>query len=119
MFCLGIDSGTRSTRALVLDLDSGKVLAVAQRPHTFTAKLSHGHVEQDPQTWIDAADQAVRECLSHIGDRKNALSAIAVSAQQHGLVVLDDRNRPIRPAKLWSDTSTAYTTISQFSWHQT
>jgi xylulokinase len=30
-----------------------------------------------------------------------------VSAQQHGLVALDDRNQPLRPAKLWCDTSTA------------
>ena len=33
--------------------------------------------------------------------------AFGVSAQQHGLVTLDDRNQPVRPAKLWCDTSTA------------
>ena len=32
--------------------------------------------------------------------------AIGVSGQQHGLVVLDEKDEVIRPAKLWNDTST-------------
>ena len=32
--------------------------------------------------------------------------AIGVSGQQHGFVPLDKKNKPIRPAKLWCDTST-------------
>ncbi|HEY4281761.1 MAG TPA: xylulokinase [Chthoniobacterales bacterium] len=107
MLCLGIDSGTSSTRALVLDIESGKVLALARREHKFVEGLPHGHVEQLPQTWTDAADQVVRECLAAIEKRKHEVVAIGVSAQQHGLVVLDDKNQPIRSAKLWSDTSTA------------
>lgn len=107
MLCLGLDSGTASTRALVLDLDAGKVIATARHEHVFVEGLPHGSVEQLPQTWIAAADDAVRECLTAIGPRKSEIAAIGVSAQQHGLVVLDQRNEPIRPAKLWCDTSTA------------
>src|SRR5205807_9206083 len=107
MLCLGIDSGTTSSRALVLDLQSGNVLALAQRRHVFVEGLPHGHSEQDPQPWTEAVDLAVQECLAAIGDRREAIAAIGVSAQQHGLVVLDERNQPIRPAKLWCDTSTA------------
>jgi xylulokinase len=107
MLTLGIDSGTTGTRVLVLDVESGKIIALAQQSHAFVQKLPHGHVEQLPQTWVDAATQAVRECLNAIGERRREISAIGVSAQQHGLVVLDERNRPLRPAKLWCDTSTA------------
>src|SRR5438045_2226141 len=107
MLTLGIDSGTTGTRVLVLDIESGKVLALAQRSHAFVEKLPHGHAEQLPQTWIDAASQAVGECLAAVGQRRTQIAAIGVSAQQHGLVVVDDRNQPIRPAKLWCDTSTA------------
>jgi xylulokinase len=107
MLCVGIDSGTTSTRALVLDVESGKVLALAQRQHAFVQGLPRGHVEQMPDTWLEAAEGAVQECLITIGARKDAIAAIGVSGQQHGLVVLDERNRPIRPAKLWCDTSTA------------
>jgi sugar (pentulose or hexulose) kinase len=31
MLCLGIDSGTTSTRTLVLDVKSGKIVAFAQK----------------------------------------------------------------------------------------
>ena len=107
MLSLGIDSGTTGTRALVLEIETGKVLALAQHNHSFVPKLPHGHAEQLPQTWVDAATHAVGECLAAIGERRTQIVAIGVSAQQHGLVVLDERNRPIRPAKLWCDTSTA------------
>src|SRR3954470_2698983 len=107
MLSIGIDSGTTSTRALVLDVESGKVLHLARQPHAFVERLPHGHVEQLPDTWTAAAEKAIAECLAQIGSRKNEINAIAVSAQQHGLVILDERNRPLRPAKLWCDTSTA------------
>jgi xylulokinase len=107
MLCLGIDSGTTSTRALVLEVESGKVLALARHGHEFIEDLPHGHVEQAPQTWVDAASKAIQQCLAAIGARKEEIVGIGVSAQQHGLVVLDARNHPIRPAKLWCDTSTA------------
>jgi xylulokinase len=107
MLCLGIDSGTTSTKTLVLDIESGKVLASAQSFYETIPDLPHGHVEQAPQTWIEAVATTIRECLGKIGGRKAELVAIGVGAQQHGLVVLDAKNEPIRPAKLWCDTSTA------------
>jgi xylulokinase len=107
MLALGIDSGTGSTKSIVLDVSSGEVLAQASRPHQTIEGLPHGHVEQTPQTWIEAVDATARDCISQIGARKEDLRAIGVSGQQHGLVVLDESDRPIRPAKLWSDTCTA------------
>jgi xylulokinase len=44
--------------------------------------------------------------LEALGSRKNEVTGIGVSGQQHGLVVLDENDQPIRPAKLWCDTST-------------
>ena len=107
MICLGIDSGTTSTKTLALDVDSGKVLALAQQGYGAIEGLPHGHVEQEPHTWVDAAKTTIRECLVQIGDRKIEIAGIGVSAQQHGLVVLDAKNESVRPAKLWCDTSTA------------
>ena len=107
MLCLGIDSGTKSTRALVLDIESGAVLALAQETYGTIEGLPPGHVEQDPQTWIDAAEKTVAECLEKIGDRRGEIKGVGVSAQQHGLVALDEANVPLRPAKLWCDVSTA------------
>jgi xylulokinase len=107
MLCLGIDSGTTATKTLVLDIESGKVVAFAQKAYETIPGLPQGHVEQAPQTWIEAAAATIRECLTKIGGRKTDIVAIGVGAQQHGLITLDAKNEPIRPAKLWCDTSTA------------
>ena len=106
MLALGIDSGTKSTKTLVLDIESGKVLALGQQAYGTIEGLPLGHVEQDPQTWVDAVETTIAECLEKIGNRRNEISAIGVSAQQHGLVALDEANEPLRPAKLWCDIST-------------
>lgn len=106
MLSLGIDSGTKSTKTLVLDIESGKVLALAQRTYGTIEGLPPGHVEQDPQTWLDAAEATIAECLEKIGKRRSEICAIGVGAQQHGLVALDEANQALRPAKLWCDVST-------------
>lgn len=107
MLVLGIDSGTQSTKTIVLDVESDAILASAQQSYGMIAGLPPGHLEQAPDTWIDAADATVRECLAQIGARKDDIKAIGVSGQQHGLVALDEDDQPVRPAKLWCDTSTA------------
>ncbi len=106
MLYLGIDSGTQSTKSIVLDLVSGEILASAQKSYDLVPGLPPGHMEQDPQEWLDATEATIKECLEKIGSRKAQVRAIGVSGQQHGLVVLNDANEVIRPAKLWSDTST-------------
>lgn len=107
MLALGIDSGTSGTKTIVLDLDAGTVLTEARHPHRTIEGLPHGHVEQDPRTWIEAAAATIHECLAKIGERRKEICAVGVSGQQHGLVVLNEAGAPIRPAKLWCDTSTA------------
>lgn len=106
MLCLGIDSGTSSTKALVLEIESGKVIALARRNYGMIEGLPPGHVEQEPKTWIEAAGETVAECLDKVGKRRGEIRAIGVSGQQHGLVALDEANEPLRPAKLWCDVST-------------
>ena len=107
MLCLGIDSGTTSTRTIVLDVESGKIVAFAQKTYRTIADLPQGHAEQAPQTWIEAVEATIRKCLAKINHRQGEVVAIGVGAQQHGLVALDAKNQPLRPAKLWCDTSTA------------
>jgi xylulokinase len=106
MISLGIDSGTQSTKTIALDLDSGQVLASCAQSYGLFGGLPPGHLEQEPQVWLDAVDGTVRDVLKKLGKRKDDVKAIGVSGQQHGLVPLDKRNNVIRPAKLWCDTST-------------
>src|ERR1700721_2237386 len=105
MLTIGIDSGTQSTKSVILDVETGAILASAQRPPTFIEDLPPGHIEQDPKVWLNAVDDTIRECVAQVGARKDEIQAIGVSGQQHGLVALNKEYDPIRPAKLWCDTS--------------
>jgi xylulokinase len=103
---LGIDSGTQSSKAIVLELATGKILASAQEQYELIPGLPAGHLEQHPQTWIDAVDACITSCVKQLGSRAADISGIGVSGQQHGLVALDADDKPVRAAKLWCDTST-------------
>src|SRR5213083_1364365 len=104
---LGIDSGTQSTKALVVDARDGKVLASAAQEYDLIPNLPPGAKEQHPHTWRDATASAIRRALRQAKAIAAEVKAIGVSGQQHGFVALDKEGEVIRPAKLWCDTSTA------------
>ncbi len=106
MYFLGIDSGTQSTKAIVIDLETGAVVAQAAEAYDFVPHLPPGHLEQHPQDWTRALDTAVDACMAQLGEGRQRLRGIGVSGQQHGLAALDKAGVPVRPAKLWCDTST-------------
>lgn len=100
---IGIDCGTQSTKALVLEAETGAVLSIGRSPHTII-EAADGTREQDPAWWIKAILESVRGSLDAVGAVE--IAGLAVSGQQHGLVVLDSAHQPLRPAKLWNDTTT-------------
>ncbi len=104
---LGIDSGTQSTKVLVVDAKAGNVLGVAAQSYDLIAGLPPGAKEQHPHTWKDATAKAIRQVLRLARVKTDEVKAIGVSGQQHGFVPLDADGEVIRPAKLWCDTSTA------------
>ncbi len=104
---IGIDSGTQSVKAVVLDLATRKVIAEARAPHTLIEGLPVGHMEQHPQDWSSALDFVIAQVAAQIGaEQAKQVRGIGVSGQQHGFVALDENGDVIRPAKLWCDTST-------------
>lgn len=96
----GVDSSTQSTKVTLRRLDDGAIVAEARAPHPPTEPPVS---EQDPQAWW----LALVEAFGGLGPAAEDVVAIAVSGQQHGLVVLDGDGRAIRPAKLWNDTTSA------------
>jgi len=104
---LGIDSGTQSTKVLVVDARDGKVLASAAQSYDLIPDLPPGAKEQHPHIWRDATASAIRQALRQAKAVAAEVKAMGVSGQQHGFVPLDAAGQVIRPAKLWCDTSTA------------
>jgi xylulokinase len=104
---IGIDSGTQSTKTLVVDASDGKVLASAAQEYDLLGNLPPGAKEQHPHTWREATGSTMRRALRQARAVASEVKAIGVSGQQHGFVALDEAGEVIRPAKLWCDTTTA------------
>ncbi|MGW2813684.1 xylulokinase [Streptomyces sp. NPDC001415] len=102
---IGVDSSTQSTKALFVDAVTGRTLAVGRAPHRVDG--SAGARESDPEQWWQALREAVAAGLKESGAPASAVTGIAVAGQQHGLVVLGQGHRPLRPALLWNDTRSA------------
>jgi xylulokinase len=104
---IGIDSGTQSTKALVVDATNGKVLGQASQAYDLIPNLAPGAKEQHPHTWRDATAAAIRRAIRQANGKPAEFVALGISGQQHGFVPLDKSGEVIRPAKLWCDTTTA------------
>ncbi len=105
-FFAGIDSGTQSTKVLVVD-EEGRVLGRGQSSYRLIEGLGIGHKEQHPSTWIGALKEAFAEAVADAEIDPGEIAGVGVSGQQHGFVPLDGKDEVIRPAKLWCDTATA------------
>lgn len=90
---LGIDSSTQSTKALLVDAETGQVLEGRRASHP-------DGTEVDPRAWLRAVDEAAGPLLERA-------DALAVGGQQHGMVLLDEAGEVVRDALLWNDTRSA------------
>lgn len=118
MAFLGLDIGTSSTKALLID-EAGKVLGVASAATAVLTPPGKGGAwtEQDPLDWWRATREAVRGALAAAGLDGSQVRAIGLSGQMHGSVFLSRRAmdgalsgggvHALRPALLWNDQRTA------------
>ena len=101
---IGIDSGTQSTKVLIVDARRGKIVSAAAEAYDLIPDLPPGAKEQHPYTWRAATAKSILKALALANAKPEEVKAIGVSGQQHGFVPLDRNGEVIRPAKLWCDT---------------
>jgi xylulokinase len=101
---LGIDTSTTSSKALLID-SKGEVVAVASSPHTLQTPKPLWS-EQNPLEWWEAVSASIRSVLKKAGVEGDAVSAIGLTGQMHGLVLLNKAGEVLRPAILWNDQRT-------------
>lgn len=102
---IGLDCGTQGTKAIVVDSQQKKVIAVGYAAHEIIEN-SEGRREQQPQWWTAALVSAFHEAIKLAKIEPHLIKGIGVSGQQHGLVMLDENDQPLYNAKLWCDTET-------------
>lgn len=87
----GVDSSTQSCKVVICDLETGALVRHGRAPHPDSTEVH-------PDIWWSALSQAV-EAAGGIDD----ISGVAVAAQQHGMICLDESGDVVRPAMLWND----------------
>ncbi len=98
-YFIGVDVSTTASKAVVVD-EQGNVVTTKSHPHElYTPRPLWS--EQDPENWWQAASQSLREAVQEVG--ADAVAAIGLTGQMHGLTSLDKDGQPVRPAMLWND----------------
>ena len=89
----GVDSSTQSVKVVVRDAETGDLVREGRATHP-------DGTEVHPDHWWSALEAASEGLL-------DGVDAMAVAAQQHGMVALDESGEVVRPALLWNDTRSA------------
>jgi xylulokinase len=103
---LGLDVGSSSIKAVIIDLGSGKSLAHATSPATemeISAPRA-GWAEQEPELWWRHVTNAIASLRKTHPRELQSVKAIGIAYQMHGLVLLDRHYKPLRPAIIWCDS---------------
>ncbi len=104
-YVLGLDVSTTATKAVLVD-EAGDVSGIGVAEYGFDVPQPRWS-EQDPRLWSDGAISAIRAVLASTGVRGDEVTAVGLTGQMHGLVLLDAADRVLRPAILWNDQRTA------------
>ena len=102
MYYIGIDLGTSALKLLLMD-EAGQVLNEVSE--AYPLEFPHpGWSQQDPADWMRALEKGMPGLLA--GFDASLVAGLGAGGQMHGLVVLDEEDRVIRPAILWNDGRT-------------
>ena len=106
MYLLGYDIGSSSVKACLVDASTGKIVTSDFFPKvemTIHAEKP-GWAEQDPESWWANLKLANESVLKKSGINGDEISAIGISFQMHGLVLVDKNQKVLRPAVIWCDS---------------
>lgn len=103
MLFVGIDLGTSAVKLLLMD-EKGRIQNIVSREYPIFFPQP-GWSEQNPEDWYAQTMDGLKELLQDAD--KSQVAGISFGGQMHGLVILDEKDRVIRPAILWNDGRTA------------
>ncbi len=106
MLLLGIDLGTSSIKVSVIDSATQRCLCTVQYPDTETLIIAEqaGWAEQSPELWWENIQQAILKAHALKVYDPDAIGAIGIAYQMHGLVLVDKQQKVIRNSIIWCDS---------------
>ena len=99
MYVLGIDLGTNSVKALLVELETGKIAGIGQAGYGY---IEGTEAEQDRDLVRNMAFQAVREAVD--GVNANTIEAVGISGQMHGTVMYNRTGECVSNIITWEDS---------------
>ncbi len=103
-YFLGIDVSTTGAKALLVDRQ-GKVVASGSTGYPLSTPRSLWS-EQNPEDWWQGTAASIHKALEQAGVDGSAVAAVGLTGQMHGLVLMDEQGKVLRPAILWNDQRT-------------
>ena len=105
-YLLGLDVGSSSVKASLVDADNGECLSSAFYPEKEAPIIAvkTGWAEQDPQMWWENACLSIKKVITDSGVDGHDIRAIGISYQMHGLVCVDNKQQVLRPSIIWCDS---------------
>jgi xylulokinase len=103
---LGLDIGSSSVKACLVEAVTGQTIASAQSPAEEMQINSpySGWAEQNPSLWWEHTVKSIRLCLTKSGKHADQIESIGIAYQMHGLVAVDKNGEPVRPSIIWCDS---------------
>ena len=106
MYYLGLDVGSSSVKAAIVDAKSGKSILSVHEPKNEMGinSLNNDWAEQDPNMWWKYTCDAIKRVCNKSNIDSKKIGSIGISYQMHGLVVVDKDGNPLRDSIIWCDS---------------
>ncbi|MFG0330530.1 MAG: xylulokinase [Phycisphaerales bacterium] len=103
---LGVDVGTSGAKVMLVEASTGAVIGEAESEYALSTPRPLWS-EQSPVDWYRGVLSSVRQVFGDHLDASTRVAALGLTGQMHGLTLLDESQRVLRPAILWNDQRTA------------
>ncbi|MEA1785545.1 FGGY family carbohydrate kinase [Arenibacter sp. GZD96] len=106
MYYIGYDIGSSSIKTALVEVSSGRSIAVVSEPKKEMDMLAlrNGWAEQHPDDWWKHVCTATQTLIKNHNIDPTDIVGIGISYQMHGLVVVDETGVPLRNAIIWCDS---------------
>ena len=116
MYAIGLDFGTLSVRALLVETATGRIVATAVSPYrhgVIDEKLPHGGALgpdwalQHPQDWLDGLTAVTREVLTHVANPADVVG-IGMDFTSCTVLPVDAAGTPLCQLDAWQTIPNAW-----------
>ena len=104
---IGFDLGSSSVKVALVDATTGESILTLHEPKHEMSILSvqSDWAEQNPNDWWTYVCEATKRILNESKIEASKITAVGISYQMHGLVVVDSDGEPLKNAIIWCDIS--------------